>query len=130
MKPRRIRFKSTQHILLPNQGLMKSEYDNLRDGIDDLPPTYNWNGLRPLRVEDVDIWQVITETGNGIGVYCAWCPYDELYIITNQGNILYELYGFGANEAAEKILINMGIRYPKTNSVTYKNIPVEKSIII
>lgn len=130
MKPRRIRFKSTQHILLPNQGLMKSEYDNLRDGIDDLPPTYNWNGLRPLRVEDVDIWQVITETSNGIGVYCAWCPYDELYIITNQGNILYEFYGFGANEAAEQVLINMGIRYPKTNNLTYKNIPAEKSIII
>jgi hypothetical protein len=131
MKPRRKRFKTTQHILLPNQGMMKSLYDNLRDGIDEFPPTYNWNGLRPLRVEDVDIWEVILENGRlGIGVYAAWCPYDELYIVASQGTISHEFYGFNANEQLEKFLIMNNIDYPKTNKpVEYKNIPVEKIYI-
>lgn len=127
MKIRRKRFKTTQQILVEYFGMVKSLYDDLRDGIDELPETENWNGTRPLRVEDVDIWEVILENGGeGIGVYAAWSPYDELYILTKNGIILYEFYGFQANEELEKVLIKQNINYPKTDKPpAYKNIPVQ-----
>lgn len=130
-KPRRIRFKTTHHILLNNPGLEKSLYDSVRDGISDIPPTFNWNGMRPLRVEDVDIWEVILENPRkGIGVYVAWCPYDELYIVTKNSTIFQEFYGFKANEELEKFLIANNINYPKTDTPpSYKNIPVENIYI-
>lgn len=128
--PRRIRFKTTQQLLnLP--GAVKSIYDSVRDGIQDIPPTFNWNGLHPLRVEDVDIWEVILENSRlGIGIYAAWCPYDELYIVTQHQKITHEFYGFKANEELEKFLIKNNINYPKSHEPTgYKNIPVEKIYI-
>lgn len=45
-----------------------------------LPPSPKWDYKRPIRFEDVDIWEVIAETGRG-KVYAAWCPYAEFYII-------------------------------------------------
>jgi hypothetical protein len=76
-------FKSTYNILT------KSDEDEVFDpnwSDSDkliLPPTKKWDYLRPLQIEDIDIWEVIYEQGGGLGLYAAWCPYAEFYMITN-----------------------------------------------
>jgi len=47
-----------------------------------LPPKIDWDYQRELQVEDVDLWEVLYEEGQGIGVYAAWLPYAEFYMLT------------------------------------------------
>jgi len=46
-----------------------------------LPPKTKWTYDREMQLEDVDIWEVIHESSNGIGVYAAWSPYAEFYLV-------------------------------------------------
>lgn len=45
-----------------------------------LPDTKEWSYDRELQIEDVDIWEVISEFSGG-GVYASWCPYAEYYMV-------------------------------------------------
>jgi hypothetical protein len=54
-----------------------------------LPPGKDWDYSRELQVEDIDIWEVIYEAGGGFGVYAAWAPYAEFYLITTGSNPNY-----------------------------------------
>jgi len=47
-----------------------------------LPPKVDWDYNREMIVEDVDLWEVLYEASGGIGVYAAWLPYAEFYMIT------------------------------------------------
>ena len=47
-----------------------------------LPPSKEWDYKRELTVDDVDYWEVLYEKGGGFGVYAAWQPYAEFYMIT------------------------------------------------
>lgn len=47
-----------------------------------LPPTKKWDYKRDLKIEDIDIWEVLYEASGGIGVYAAWTPYAEFYMMT------------------------------------------------
>ena len=47
-----------------------------------LPPKKPWTYDKEMTIEDVDIWEVLFEHTGGIGVYAAWCPYAEFYLIT------------------------------------------------
>lgn len=67
----------------------------------------------PLRTEDVDLWEVIVQNSGGVGVYAAWLPYGEHYIVTGPTGIVAEFTGQGANAHLERYLIAHGIRYPK-----------------
>lgn len=46
-----------------------------------LPPSKKWDYSRELQIEDIDIWEVIYERGGGVGIYAAWNPYAEFYMI-------------------------------------------------
>jgi len=48
-----------------------------------LPPKTDWDYNREMFIEDVDIWEVLYEATNGIGIYVSWSPYAEFYMITN-----------------------------------------------
>lgn len=47
-----------------------------------LPPCDKWDYSREITIEDVDIWEVLYEASNGIGLYAAWQPYAEFYMVT------------------------------------------------
>lgn len=47
-----------------------------------LPPTKEWDYKREMRIEDVDIWEVLYEESGARGVYASWCPYAEFYLVT------------------------------------------------
>lgn len=46
-----------------------------------LPPKKKWDYKREMKIEDVDIWEQIYFQGGGLGVYVAWSPYAEFYMI-------------------------------------------------
>ena len=100
-----------------------------------LPPSPHWDYQREMTIEDVDIWEVLVENGGGVGVYAAWCPYAEFYLVTtgsdlrnrwfeNLGKALYSYndrfwetyYGPGAQEIVSKRAIELGTPLKKTQA--------------
>jgi hypothetical protein len=76
-------FKTTYNILkVQDQDELFSE--NWMD-VDKvyLPPSTNWDYRRELQLEDINIWEVIYELSGGWGLYAAWDPYAEFYLLTN-----------------------------------------------
>ena len=61
------------------------------------PDTKEWDYKRELKLEDVNLWEVIYES-TYIGVYASWDPYAEFYMITSpqQGRIIDTFYGAGS----------------------------------
>lgn len=79
-----------------------------------LPPRYDWDYKRELQIEDVDIWEQIYYQGGGLGLYAAWCPYAEFYMITHhlfkiKTNAVETFYGPGAESRAYKRGIELGM---------------------
>ena len=77
-----------------------------------LPPKKNWDYAKPLDIEDINIWEVISENGGGVGVYAAWDPYAEFYLITfadSKFDKKFETYyGAGAQIEVQKKLKELG----------------------
>lgn len=80
------------------------------------PPTKKWDYSRELQIEDVSIWEVFIENGGGFGVYAAWEPYAEFYMITpgvNQiGKDIETFYGRFAQKNLLKRLNEYGVKIP------------------
>lgn len=107
-------FKSTYNIL------KKSDEDEVFDPnwMDSdtliLPPKTNWDYAREMQIEDVNIWEVIYEQGGGLGLYAAWDPYAEFYMITGHhhkilSNKLEFYYGKNAGQIVYKRCKELGI---------------------
>jgi len=85
-------------------------------------PNSFWNSKKEIEVEDVDFWEVICETGGGNGVYAAYQPYAEIYLVRHDNIFLECFSGLNANLRAEKYCIKNNISYPKTKEVFYASI--------
>jgi hypothetical protein len=73
-------FKTTKNIFTPWEDELFSE--NWMDTNKPYtPPTKIWDYKRPLKIEDIDIWEVVYEQGGGVGIYAAWEPYAEFYLL-------------------------------------------------
>ena len=79
------------------------------------PPFVPWDGSREIRLEDVDLWEVIAEFSSSqgwVGVYGAELPFAEYYIVMTDWSLLLEFNGRDANARLEKWMIERGIVYP------------------
>ena len=109
------RWKATEQIInLHRDGEVFDEnwmnYDSI---FQYMPEPTKWTENRPPRVDEVDIWEVITETSGPVGVYAAWQPYAELYVVTNRWSIVQEFSGWNANARLEEYLKKYKIPYAK-----------------
>jgi hypothetical protein len=109
------RWKATEQIInLHRDGEVFDEnwmnYDSIFQYMPDPTP---WTETRPPRVEEIDVWEVITEIGGPVGVYAAWQPHAELYVVTHRWRIVQEFSGWNANARLEQFLIANNIPYPK-----------------
>ena len=93
-------FKSTYNIFKTPHEDEVFNHNWMDSGEIILPPTVDWDYGREMTIEDVDIWEEIYYESTGAGLYAAWCPYAEFYMITghdlirNPGRV--ELY-YGPN---------------------------------
>jgi hypothetical protein len=100
-------FKTTKNIL-KNPWEDELYDDNWMDSDKlILPPKKQWDYSRELKIEDVDIWEVIYYQGGGLGLYASWDPYAEFYLITLphfaiRTNALETYYGAGAQRSVQK----------------------------
>ena len=75
-----------------------------------LPPKRDWDYSRELTIEDVDLWEVVYQRGGGTGVYAAWSPYAEFYMITDRFHTSHNdphiqtFYGPGALEKVKLVM--------------------------
>ena len=111
------RWKTTKNILIDTDEYFDNNWSNYNHISQYAPPNPKWNSDRPISFEDVDLWEVISEASGGIGVYAAWCPYDEYYIVTNAKSIVTEFSGIDANKRLEQYLIKNKIPYPKSKTI-------------
>jgi len=115
-------FKTTLNILkivdadeLHNRNWMDSNTLQLPPGGPD-NPNLKWDYSREMRVEDVDIWEVLYEASGGIGVYVAWLPYAEFYMITTgwvpktiNDRVIETYYGPNSQSTVYKRATELGI---------------------
>ena len=82
-------FKSTYNILkvVDSDEVFNENWMDSNSIV--LPPGKDWDYSRELQIEDIDIWEVIYEAGGGWGVYAAWDPYAEFYLITTGTDAKY-----------------------------------------
>lgn len=90
-----------------------------------LPPKTNWDYKRTMNLEDVDIWEVIFEYGGGIGLYAAWAPYAEFYLLTvgptkyatrdKADKVVETYYGAGVQKHLIKRLKELNLPVPKND---------------
>jgi hypothetical protein len=104
-------FKSTKDILQGGEEVYN--LNNFDNNFLQLPPNPEWDYSRQLQVEDIDIWEVITEMSGPTGIYVSWCPYAEFYMIVNKGKIDSTYYGEDSDKHAAKRLDELNIPYPK-----------------
>ena len=89
-----MRFATTQHIL---QG--SGEFYDVNWMDSDklvLPPKKEWDYSRELRIEDVDLWEIIAEPWD-IGFYAAWDPHAQFYLIRIEQDHWENTYSTRAN---------------------------------
>jgi hypothetical protein len=83
-----------------------------------IPPLKEWDYKRELKLEDVDIWEVISEASGGKGLYASHLPYAEFYLLTTGLDTAVEFrkpffetfYGQGAQYKAAKAAKCIGLK--------------------
>jgi len=105
------RFKSTQNIF--KDGLEEFDPNWMSKPFLELPPSIPWDNSKDLQPEDIDLWEVVAEMSGPTGVYAAWLPYAEFYMIVHNGNIDSTYYGDGSDKYAAKRCEELRIPYPK-----------------
>jgi len=107
------RWKTTKNILTDFGEYFDDNWMNYDRIFQYAPPVIPWTAPRPMQIEDVDLWEVIAETSGPTGVYAAYMPYGELYIVTDRHSIKAEFSGWNANNRLERFLKASNISYPK-----------------
>lgn len=84
----------------------------------EVPPIIEWDYSRELEIDDVDLWEVISDGYAGYGIYAAWMPYAEFYLVLpgaylrSQGHEMETYYGQGAQKLIVKKMKQLGIPVP------------------
>jgi hypothetical protein len=83
------------------------------------PEHKKWDYKRELKIEDVQVWEQIYLTSGGTGLFAAWDPYAEFYLVIkdaywSKNPYIETFYGKNAAEKAYKKAIELGIPVQKT----------------
>lgn len=100
-------FKTTANIIKDNDEYFDPNWmdsDTLK-----LPPHQKWTYDREMQIEDVDLWEVVFESGS-VGVYASWQPYAEFYMVKPPWEMLQSGWGmetYYGPMASEKVANRM-----------------------
>lgn len=91
-------FKTTYNIVVDSGEYFESKWMDSNEL--QLPPKQDWDYSRELNIDDVDLWEVIYENSDAFGLYAAWLPYAEFYLMRfgwrDESPKLETFYGPGA----------------------------------
>ena len=73
------------------------------------PPQTPWDYKREMKIEDVNLWEELRFNHTGIGVWAAWDPYAEFYMITHRMGALETFYGPAAAKKVYKRAKELGV---------------------
>jgi hypothetical protein len=104
------RFKSKYNVFENNDELF-SEAIVKENGFY-LPETWDWDNSSQISIDDVVIWECLFEKTGPSGIYAAWAPYEELYIVTEKRTLVKEFFGPSAKELLTKYCVVNGIPVP------------------
>jgi hypothetical protein len=107
-------FKSTHQIL---NNPWKEDVPNIDPFPAVKPPTTFWKSDSPIELSDVVLWEQIYYEPGVIGVYAAWDPNEEFYLVTYnfflEENAGYKtFYGDNCVNRVIEELDFMGIKLP------------------
>jgi hypothetical protein len=74
-----------------------------------VPPFPDWAESREITVEDVLVWEVISESSLAHGFYAAWNPHAEFYLHMENGKIVGTHHGHAGHKHIENKLNEKGI---------------------
>jgi len=109
-------FKTTNNIFVDFGEYYNPNWLDSDDLI--LPPKKEWDYQREMTIEDVDFWETIDESG-GYGVYAAYSPYAEFYLIKTPPDRYLNLgewapfeiyYGPGAMQKVANRMTQLGLQ--------------------
>jgi len=75
-------FKTTDEILQSHWNDQEFRVSTTPSNLTVLPPRQQGLYLYNLTVEDIRMWETLYYEGGNIGIYGAWDPYSEFFIIT------------------------------------------------
>ena len=101
------RFKTKYNVFENNEELYSEAIAN-ENGIY-IPETWDWDGPSQLSVDDVIIWECLFEKTGPSGIYAAWAPYEEFYIVTDRRSVVKEFFGPSAKELLNEYCVAEGI---------------------
>jgi hypothetical protein len=104
------RFKTKYNVFENNDELFSEEVAK-ENGIY-LPDTWDWNEPSQIAVDDVVIWECLFEQSGLSGIYAAWAPYEEFYIVTEHRVVVKEFFGPSAKELVDKYCVANSIPVP------------------
>ena len=116
-------FKTTHNIVKDNGEYFDPNWMDSDKVI--LPPSQPWDYKREMKIEDVDLWEVVYEVGT-VGVYAAWQPHAEFYMIKppwdwlEKGWGLETYYGKLAAKRTYQRMLEFGVKMP-THSYWVEN---------
>lgn len=89
------RWKTTEQLLHVSKDgeLFDENWMNYDSIYQYMPPSTFWNEQRPIKFEDVDVWEVIAEWTGLSGIYAAWLPYSHYFIVIENWKIVSEYWG-------------------------------------
>jgi hypothetical protein len=107
-------FKSTHQIL---NNPWKEDIPNVDPFPAVKPPMTSWKSSSPIKISDVVLWEQIYYEPGVIGVYAAWDPNEEFYLMTYNcflgENVGYKtFYGATATDRILEELKLLGISIP------------------
>lgn len=113
-------FKTTREIL-KNDALtnIQSSHPSCH-----LPPRLDFLYDKQIRIKDIELWEEIYRQPGNIGIYIAWSPYAEFYMIVYElflgtGYETETFYGQGAAESVFKKSKSLGIILEVQTVYTY-----------
>ena len=107
------RFKTSKNIIKDpgRDELWEENWNDVSSAYE--PPTKEWDYKRELRIADVEIWECVWEGYGGRGVYAAWRPYAEFYMIRtgwrnqSKGMSVETYYGPGSQSLVIKRMVEL-----------------------
>jgi hypothetical protein len=78
-----------------------------------LPTKKDWDYKRVLQIEDVNVWEVIFESGGGWGLYASWDPYAEFYLLMTGSKGIETFYGAGVQKHLKSRLKELNLSVPE-----------------